>query len=59
MEAFTNFDGESHIVVGSRPKNASESLNRLELAKGKEMVLFQRECLGLISHNTRDPLFDE
>ena len=34
MEAFINIHSESHIFVGSRPKNASESLNRLELATG-------------------------
>lgn len=34
MEAFIKIHGESHIFIGSRPKNASESLNRLELATG-------------------------
>ncbi|KAJ5581926.1 hypothetical protein N7535_000546, partial [Penicillium sp. DV-2018c] len=30
MEAFIKIHGESHIFVGSRPKDAKESLNRLE-----------------------------
>jgi hypothetical protein len=34
MDAFIKIHGESHIFVGSRPKNAKESLNRLELATG-------------------------
>ncbi|KAL5340459.1 hypothetical protein BJX70DRAFT_361012 [Aspergillus crustosus] len=34
MDAFINIHGESHIFVGSRPKNATESLQRLELATG-------------------------
>ncbi|KAJ5201837.1 uncharacterized protein N7498_006500 [Penicillium cinerascens] len=34
MDAFIKIHGESHIFVGSRPKNANESLNRLELATG-------------------------
>ncbi|PCG88965.1 Hypothetical protein PENO1_107300 [Penicillium occitanis (nom. inval.)] len=34
MDAFVKIHGESHIFVGSRPKNAKESLNRLELATG-------------------------
>ncbi|RAL09961.1 uncharacterized protein BO97DRAFT_457282 [Aspergillus homomorphus CBS 101889] len=34
MDAFLKIHGESHIFVGSRPKNAKESLNRLELATG-------------------------
>lgn len=34
METFIKIHGESHIFIGSRPKNASESLNRLELATG-------------------------
>ncbi|KAF5854780.1 hypothetical protein ETB97_011711, partial [Aspergillus alliaceus] len=34
MEAFIMIHGESHIFIGSRPKNPSESLNRLELATG-------------------------
>lgn len=34
MDAFIQIHGESHIFIGSRPKNASESLNRLELATG-------------------------
>ncbi|KAL4982461.1 hypothetical protein BDW68DRAFT_57779 [Aspergillus falconensis] len=34
MDAFINIHGESHIFIGSRPKNANESLKRLELATG-------------------------
>lgn len=34
MDAFIKIHGESHIFIGSRPKNTSESLNRLELASG-------------------------
>ncbi|KAJ5088391.1 hypothetical protein N7456_012007 [Penicillium angulare] len=34
MEAFIKIHGESHIFVGSRPQNVTESLNRLELASG-------------------------
>ncbi|KAJ6126043.1 hypothetical protein N7471_010536 [Penicillium samsonianum] len=34
METFIKIHGDSHIFIGSRPKNASESLNRLELATG-------------------------
>ncbi|KAJ5917124.1 hypothetical protein N7466_010678 [Penicillium verhagenii] len=34
METFIKIHGESHIFIGSRPRNASESLNRLELATG-------------------------
>ncbi|KAJ6004691.1 hypothetical protein N7540_013060 [Penicillium herquei] len=34
MDAFLEIHGESHIFVGSRPTNAKESLNRLELATG-------------------------
>lgn len=34
METFIKIHGESHIFIGSRPKDASESLNRLELATG-------------------------
>ncbi|KKK16427.1 hypothetical protein P175DRAFT_0430531 [Aspergillus ochraceoroseus IBT 24754] len=34
MDAFIKIHGESHIFIGSRPKNANESLNRLELATG-------------------------
>lgn len=32
IEIFIRIHGEKHIFVGGRPKNASESLNRLELA---------------------------
>ncbi|PLN80412.1 hypothetical protein BDW42DRAFT_201293 [Aspergillus taichungensis] len=36
--------GESHIFIGSRPKNAGESLNRLELATGiSSAVNFARD----------------
>ncbi|KAL4861952.1 hypothetical protein BDV12DRAFT_56795 [Aspergillus spectabilis] len=34
MDAFIKIHGESHIFIGSRPKNANESLRRLELATG-------------------------
>ncbi|KAJ5326011.1 hypothetical protein MYU51_000845 [Penicillium brevicompactum] len=34
MDAFIKIHSESHIFVGSRPKNAAESLNRLQLATG-------------------------
>ncbi|KAL4779928.1 hypothetical protein BJX76DRAFT_339386 [Aspergillus varians] len=34
MDAFIKIHGESHIFIGSRPKNAAESLQRLELASG-------------------------
>ncbi|PWY91650.1 hypothetical protein BO94DRAFT_555459 [Aspergillus sclerotioniger CBS 115572] len=34
MDAFIKIHGESHIFIGSRPKNPKESLNRLELATG-------------------------
>ncbi|KJK68751.1 Major Facilitator Superfamily protein [Aspergillus parasiticus SU-1] len=34
MEAFIKIHGESHIFIGSRPKNAGKSLNRLELDTG-------------------------
>ncbi|KAJ5777259.1 hypothetical protein N7520_000505 [Penicillium odoratum] len=34
MDTLIKIHGESQIFVGSRPKNASESLNRLELATG-------------------------
>jgi hypothetical protein len=30
MDAFIKIHGESHIFIGSRPKTAGESLNRLE-----------------------------
>jgi hypothetical protein len=38
MDAFIKIHGESHIFIGSRPKNASESLKRLELATGISSV---------------------
>ncbi|RDW70580.1 uncharacterized protein DSM5745_08091 [Aspergillus mulundensis] len=38
MDAFIKIHGESHIFVGSRPKNATESLQRLELATGVSSV---------------------
>jgi hypothetical protein len=34
MDAFIKIHGESHIFIGSRPTNAAESLQRLELATG-------------------------
>ncbi|PWY75760.1 hypothetical protein BO83DRAFT_463447 [Aspergillus eucalypticola CBS 122712] len=34
MDAFIKIHGESHFFIGSRPQNAGESLNRLELATG-------------------------
>ncbi|GKZ37932.1 hypothetical protein AbraIFM66950_009795 [Aspergillus brasiliensis] len=34
MDAFIKIHGESHIFIGARPKNAGESLNRLEMATG-------------------------
>ncbi|POS76958.1 hypothetical protein DHEL01_v204658 [Diaporthe helianthi] len=34
IEAFINIHGENHIFVGNRPKDAAESLNRLEAATG-------------------------
>lgn len=34
MDAFIKIHGESHIFIGSRPRNAAESLQRLELATG-------------------------
>ncbi|KAL4815512.1 hypothetical protein BDW67DRAFT_164125 [Aspergillus spinulosporus] len=38
MDAFIKIHGESHIFIGSRPKNANESLKRLELATGISSV---------------------
>ncbi|OKL55762.1 hypothetical protein UA08_09044 [Talaromyces atroroseus] len=38
MDAFIKIHGESHIFIGSRPENAKESLNRLELATGISSV---------------------
>ncbi|CAG8406252.1 unnamed protein product [Penicillium salamii] len=34
IDAFIKIHGESHIFIGSRPKHAEESINRLELATG-------------------------
>ena len=34
MDTFIKIHGEAHIFVGSRPNNASDSLNRLELTTG-------------------------
>lgn len=34
IEAFIKIHGEKHIFVGNRPKDAAESLNRLETATG-------------------------
>ncbi|KAJ5702019.1 hypothetical protein N7488_009567 [Penicillium malachiteum] len=45
METFIKIHGESHIFVGSRPKNACESLNRFELATGgSSVVRFARDA---------------
>ncbi|KAI3396237.1 hypothetical protein diail_12381 [Diaporthe ilicicola] len=38
IEAFINIHGENRIFVGSRPKDAAESLNRLEAATGISSV---------------------
>jgi hypothetical protein len=38
IEAFINIHGESRIFVGSRPKDAAQSLNRLEAATGISSV---------------------
>ncbi|PYI32590.1 hypothetical protein BP00DRAFT_147217 [Aspergillus indologenus CBS 114.80] len=47
MDAFVKIHGESHIFVGARPKNASESLNRLELATGiSSATHFARDSRG-------------
>ncbi|KAJ5748951.1 uncharacterized protein N7511_010647 [Penicillium nucicola] len=47
MDAFLKIHGESHIFVGSRPKNAQESLNRLQLASGTSSVAnFARDSRG-------------
>ncbi|PKY00142.1 hypothetical protein P168DRAFT_337449 [Aspergillus campestris IBT 28561] len=44
MDAFIKIHGESHIFIGSRPKNADESLTRLELATGiSSAVNFARD----------------
>ncbi|RAK78531.1 uncharacterized protein BO72DRAFT_467795 [Aspergillus fijiensis CBS 313.89] len=47
IDAFVKIHGESHIFVGARPKNASESLNRLELATGiSSATHFARDSRG-------------
>lgn len=38
IEAFISIHGENRIFIGDRPKNASESLNRLETATGISSV---------------------
>lgn len=38
LEAFIKIHGENRIFVGNRPKNAAESLNRLETATGISSV---------------------
>ncbi|KAJ5627253.1 hypothetical protein N7528_004680 [Penicillium herquei] len=45
METFIKIHGESHIFIGSRPKNSIESLNRFELAVGgSSAVRFARDA---------------
>ncbi|EED24643.1 conserved hypothetical protein [Talaromyces stipitatus ATCC 10500] len=52
MDAFIKIHGESHIFVGSRPKNANESLNRLELATGiSSAVNFARDSKSKRFHS--------
>ena len=44
MDAFIKIHSESHIFVSSRPKNATESLNRLQLATGiSSLTKFARD----------------
>lgn len=51
MDAFIKIHGESHLFVGSRPKNANESMNRLELAKGiSSAANFARDSRARRSH---------
>lgn len=51
MDAFVKIHGESHIFIGSRPKNAKESLNRLELATGiSSAVKLARDSRGRRSY---------
>ncbi|KAL4746297.1 hypothetical protein BDW72DRAFT_38445 [Aspergillus terricola var. indicus] len=52
MDAFIKIHGESHIFIGSRPKNANESLKRLELATGISSVAnFARDSRSRRFHN--------
>ncbi|KAL4975522.1 hypothetical protein BDW66DRAFT_66179 [Aspergillus desertorum] len=52
MDAFIKIHGESHIFVGSRPKNADESLKRLELATGiSSAANFARDSRSKRFHN--------
>ncbi|EER45167.1 conserved hypothetical protein [Histoplasma capsulatum H143] len=58
MDAFIKIHGESHIFIGSRPKNPSESLNRLELATGiSSTTNFARDSRNKRSHkpNGKNP----
>ncbi|KAJ5476940.1 hypothetical protein N7539_007084 [Penicillium diatomitis] len=51
IDAFLKIHGESHIFIGSRPKNARESLNRLELATGiSSATNFARDSRSQRSH---------
>jgi hypothetical protein len=51
MEAFINLHGENHIFVGSRPKDAAESLNRLETATGiSSLARFARNARSPNTH---------
>ncbi|CAI7624709.1 unnamed protein product [Penicillium pancosmium] len=51
MDAFIKIHGESHIFIGSRPKNANESLNRLELVTGiSSAANFARDSRSKIFH---------
>ncbi|KAL4744107.1 hypothetical protein BDV11DRAFT_201525 [Aspergillus similis] len=52
MDAFIKTHGESHIFIGSRPKNANESLKRLELATGiSSAANFARDSRSRRFHN--------
>ncbi|KAL6230066.1 hypothetical protein BDW75DRAFT_223613 [Aspergillus navahoensis] len=52
MDAFIKIHGESHIFIGSRPKNANESLRRLELATGiSSAASFARDSRSKRFHN--------
>jgi hypothetical protein len=52
LDAFIKIHGESHIFIGSRPKNANESLNRLELAAGVSSAAnFARDSRSKRFHN--------
>ncbi|EIT82643.1 hypothetical protein AO1008_01787 [Aspergillus oryzae 100-8] len=54
MEAFIEIHGESHIFIGSRPKKAGESLNRLELATGiSSAARFARDSRNKDGKNPR------